>query len=201
LDRAERDVSAVTGETRPLRADARRNRARIIEVARTAFATEGLSVPIDEIARRADVGPGTVHRHFPAKENLFEAIILADIEGLAARAESLTEADDPGAAFFGFLDHMVGEGSANRALADALAGVGHDLKAGIATASERMNVALGVLLRRAQDAGAVRDDFTFVQLRAMLGGIHVAGERQPHDPGLARQMLSIFCDGLRPRGG
>ena len=90
-----------TPADRPLRADARRNRARVLDVAREVFAAEGLTVPIDEIARRAGLGIGTVYRHFPTKEALFEAIVLDRIERLTALAESAPGAD-PGEAFFDF---------------------------------------------------------------------------------------------------
>lgn len=64
------------GEAQPLRADARRNRDRLLQAATAVFATDGLAAPLDEIARRAGVGPGTLYRHFPTKEALFEAVLL-----------------------------------------------------------------------------------------------------------------------------
>src|SRR5437016_3198358 len=92
---------------KPLRADARRNRARVLEVATAAFTTEGLSVQIDEIARRAGLGVGTVYRHFPTKEALFEAIVLSWIEELVADARERTEHPDAEQAFFGFFRLMI----------------------------------------------------------------------------------------------
>jgi AcrR family transcriptional regulator len=74
----------------------------------SAFATEGLTVPVHEIARRAGVGTGTVSRHFPTKESLFEAVLLSRVETIVERAKSLLEADDPVAAFFDFFDGDVG---------------------------------------------------------------------------------------------
>jgi AcrR family transcriptional regulator len=112
---------------RPMRADARRNRERVLEVAIAAFAAEGLSVPIHEIARRAGVGTGTVSRHFPTKESLFEAIVLTRIEQHVARARALAAAEDPGAAFFSFFTFLVEEGATDRGLADALVGAGFDI--------------------------------------------------------------------------
>ena len=110
-----------------LRADARRNRARILAVAVQAFATEGLSVPVQEIARRAGVGTGTVSRHFPTKEALFEAILLSRAGQLTEEATALLGDTDPGAAFFGFFSRLIGEGAANLGLAEALTGAGYDL--------------------------------------------------------------------------
>src|SRR6476620_4963253 len=88
---------------RPLRADAARNREKVLRAARDAFAESGYGVPLDEIAARAGVGPGTVYRHFPAKEALFQAVVTARIEDLIDNARARTDADDPGGAFFGFL--------------------------------------------------------------------------------------------------
>src|SRR5215472_10573945 len=103
---------------RTLRADARRNRSRVLEAAIAAFAAEGLSVPVYEIARRAGVGTGTVSRHFPTKESLFEAIISSIGDRLVALARQLLDTEEPGMALFEFLAAMVEEGAANRALSD-----------------------------------------------------------------------------------
>src|SRR5580658_9490937 len=89
------------GPTRPQRADAQRNRARVLEAAEVVFAAEGLNVPVDVIAEKAGVGVGTLYRHFPTKEKLFEAIIVERISGLAVEARCRLTAEDPGAAFFG----------------------------------------------------------------------------------------------------
>src|SRR5271170_7879529 len=108
-------------QPRPLRADAERNRQRVLEIAQQVFATEGLAVPIDEIARRAGLGVGTLYRHFPTKEALFEAIVIGRIEGLVDYAREGARAPDPGVAFFGFLSRMVEEGSAKKDFLGALA--------------------------------------------------------------------------------
>ena len=105
----------------PLRADARRNRERILEVAREVFASEGLSVPIDTVAARAGIGVGTVYRHFPTKEALFAAIVTDRVEALGADARAALEDDDPGAALFGFLTTMAERSATDMALADAFA--------------------------------------------------------------------------------
>jgi AcrR family transcriptional regulator len=78
---------------RPLRADARRNRAKVLSAAEEVFASEGPAVPIDEVARRAGVGVGTVYRHLPTKQALFEAIVVARIEALIERGEELCTVD------------------------------------------------------------------------------------------------------------
>src|SRR2546430_12455978 len=97
------EVFEVTQPDRPLRADAARNRARVLEVAYDAFAAEGLAVPIDEIARRAGVGAGTVYRHFPAKEDLFRAVMIDRMERIVAEGRKLHQSGEPGEALFEFL--------------------------------------------------------------------------------------------------
>src|ERR1700761_9375239 len=97
---------------RPLRADAQRNRDKVLRAARDAFATSGFGVPVDEIATRAGVGPGTVYRHFPTKEALFEAVVSARIADLIADAQGRAGSADPGAAFYGFLEKIASEASA-----------------------------------------------------------------------------------------
>src|SRR3978361_2131767 len=113
---------------RPLRADAARNRARVLEVAYDTFAAEGLSVPIDEIARRAGVRAGAGYRHFPTKEDLFRAVVADRIQRIVNDARALVAGDDPGQALFTFVRSMVLDwGATDRGLTDALAGLGIDV--------------------------------------------------------------------------
>src|SRR5258708_18894950 len=114
-------------EVRPWRADARRNRTRVLQAAQQAFATEGLAVPLDEIARLAGVGAGTVYRHFPTKEALFEAVLVDRLEGLVEDARAARGAADAGQAFYAFVTHLVSHANTKKDLADALAGAGGDL--------------------------------------------------------------------------
>ena len=107
-----------------LRADAQRNRARVLEAAEVLFAAEGIEVPVDTIAEKAGVGVGTLYRHFPTKEKLCEAILLERLSQLTLDAQALAEAEDPAAAFFGFLEHIVEEGAAKRDLLVAVMGAG-----------------------------------------------------------------------------
>src|ERR1700704_3720787 len=100
------------GGDRPLRADAARNRDKVLRAAREAFAESGSGVPLDEIAARAGVGPGTVYRHFPAKEALFEAVVTARLTDLVRDARARASAADPGEAFFGFLGRLSGGAAA-----------------------------------------------------------------------------------------
>ena len=135
---------------RPMRADARRNRERILEVAFATFAAEGLSVPVQEIARRAGVGTGTVSRHFPTKESLFEAVVLNRAAGLAEQAARFGRKDDAGAAFFEYFALLIAEGAANLGMAEALMGAGYDLDEVCLRDGIDLRGALNDLLVRAQ---------------------------------------------------
>ncbi len=178
---------------RPVRSDARRNREKVLRAARDAFAVGGFGVPLDEIAARAGVGPGTVYRHFPTKEALFEAVITVRIEDLLADARARTDTDDPGGAFFGFLARIGQEAIVKRDLSDAIAVPG--------ALREDLHAALGVLLRRAQEAGAVRADVQttdlIILLKGLLAGIHDASGGGV-DPAVAGRLLTVLSDGLRP---
>jgi AcrR family transcriptional regulator len=181
--------------SRPLRADAQRNRDRLLAVAADAFAADGLAVPLDDIARRAGVGPGTLYRHFPTKEALFEAVVADRLERLAREARDLTGAADPGAAFFGFVDRLAGAAAAKRDLADALDEAGVALGPALAGTAADLRAGIAALLDRAQRAGAVRADLHPEDLMALLSGLTLAMRpRAGADPGRA---LAVLRDGLR----
>lgn len=181
---------------RPLRADARRNRAKVLQVAYEVFAAEGLGVPIDEIARRAGVGAGTVYRHFPTKEALYQAIVVDRVEHLVAQARALADTADPGEAFFRFFDLMTSEGSTDKGLADALAGAGFDIESAIPDHEQAFKAALRDLLARAQAAGAVRADLTVADVKTLMVGCQAmqryGGAAAPD------RVLHVVREGLRP---
>jgi AcrR family transcriptional regulator len=187
-------------EKRGLRADAERNREHVLKVAQEVFAAEGLAVPIDEIARRAGLGVGTLYRHFPTKEALFLAIVVERIEHLVAEARARASAVDAGEAFFGFLSRIVSDGSSKRDFMDALSSSGADLGRTLAGIKASYRAALGVLLKRAQDSGAVRRDVSVLEVHALLTGTFGSLDRLGKDAAQARKrLLTIVCDGLRPR--
>jgi AcrR family transcriptional regulator len=183
---------------RPLRADARRNRARILEVAVEAFAADGLSVPVQEIARRAGVGTGTVSRHFPTKEALFEAILLGRAGQLVDEAARLARSDDPGTAFFEFFTLVIAEGTANLGMAEALAGAGFDLETSTKRGGSDVLGALNDLLVRAQRAGAVRADVDAMDVKALISGCLARAPRTT-DSAARDRMISIARQGLQDR--
>ncbi len=182
-------------ETRPLRADALRNRARVLEAAETVFAAEGISVPIDVIAEKAGVGVGTVYRHFPNKEKLFEAILLERFGELIAEARCRLQSEDPGAAFYGFLDHIVEASTSKRDLIQALIGAGIELDEVVGDVKLEMEDAMGQLLRAAQESGAVRSDVSESLVMSLVSATCMAGDHHKEVPPC--EMLAIVCDGLR----
>ncbi|MCE7005442.1 TetR/AcrR family transcriptional regulator [Kibdelosporangium philippinense] len=185
----------MTETERPLRADARRNRARVLEVAQQVFETEGLAVPVDEVAKRAGVGIGTVYRHFPTKEALLEAILISRVEALIADAQALAGASDPGAAFFGFVVRMVRQVVGNKALGEALVSSGFDPVEVLGPTHAVLRAAQDHLLARAQEAGAVRKDVTGADVKAIIVGI-IAAERHTDD-GEPGRLGSIMIESLR----
>jgi AcrR family transcriptional regulator len=185
-------------QPRALRADAERNRQRVLKVAQQVFATEGLAVPIDEIARRAGLGVGTLYRHFPTKEALFEAIVVGRMEQLVDEARASAKSPDRAAAFFGFLTRMVEEGSAKKDFLNALAGTGVDLQR-VAAIKQRMKRALAVLLERAQTAGAVRGDVGAADVLTLVMGTVGSADRHGAGPPERNRLLAVIFDGLRLR--
>jgi AcrR family transcriptional regulator len=181
---------------RPMRADALRNRTRVLEAAEAVFATEGLSVPIDVIAERAGVGVGTLYRHFPTKEALFAAIVVSRFEKISCDARARLSDEDPGKAFYDFLDCIVQEGSSKRDFIVALAGEGIELEVVAAEAKRGLEETFAELLRRAQEAGAVRTDVGAVEVMSLVGGACLSSDKD-HDASTRNRMLQIICDGLK----
>jgi AcrR family transcriptional regulator len=184
-------------ENRPLRADARRNRDRLLDVARQAFAAEGLSVSLDDIARRAGVGAGTLYRHFPTKEALFEAVVHERLRSLVDQARTLGAADDPGAALFEILGRVVADAAAKSDLVDALAGAGIEVRTTVAATAADLRHEVGRLLARAQAAGTVRGDIDTADLMAVLGGVLLALRHPANKGAHPGRALAILLDGLR----
>ncbi|WP_430785503.1 TetR/AcrR family transcriptional regulator [Actinoplanes sp. G11-F43] len=170
--------------SRPLRADAARNRLKVIEAAERVLAKDGAAASMRDIAGRAGVGLATVYRQFPTKESLFEAIVAERVARLLARARM--DAEDPGAAFAEFVTFAVEESTGERALAEA----GHDA----------LWETVGTLLRRAQDAGRIRPDARVDEVFALITALCLTADRQQWDEELRTRTLAIVFDGLRISG-
>jgi AcrR family transcriptional regulator len=182
---------------RPRRADAARNRARVLDVAYRTFAAEGLSVPIDEIARRAGVGAGTVYRHFPTKADLFRAVVEDRIRRVIEEGRALLAGEYPGEALFMFFRSMVLQwGATDRGLSEALAGSGIDIEASLPDAEDDFLGMLDDMLRAAQKAGTVRADVSVPDLKALVVGTQAM---QAARPDAADRLTEVVLDGLRAR--
>jgi AcrR family transcriptional regulator len=177
---------------RALRSDARRNRDHVLDIARRAFETEGLGVPIDDIARRAGHGIGTMYRHFPTKQHLVAAIVDDRMHRLADEAVALATERDAGAAFFTFLDRLAAELARKRDLGDAVTSI--DIHVVTETARTRLKVGFAKLLRRAQAARAIRADVKVDDVIALVRATLPTQDRPR--PATAR-LLAIVRDGLR----
>lgn len=185
---------------RGLRADARRNRERVLRTAQRLFAEDGLGVPLDEIARRAGVGPGTVHRHFPTKEALYLAVAIDELERLVAEARALAAGDDP-AALFTQLSRMIAMGAENAAVKSALIAAEFDLRSAAPDVATDLTAQVANLLDRAHAAGAVRPDVTVDEVLALVAGAFAAIRHADAETSRERSahLAEIILDGLRPR--
>ncbi|WP_405730324.1 TetR/AcrR family transcriptional regulator [Streptomyces sp. NBC_01537] len=187
-----------TGSRLPLRADARDNRERILNVAETVFGKGGESASTEEVARLANVGIATVFRHFPTKAALLEAVLVRRFGRLREQAETLLHATDPGTAFFGLFSHLVADAASKIAIAEALHEAGGDSDGDAVQASNALRRAVGALLRHAQDAGAVRDDVELPEVYALLIATSRAAAHAHLDKDVRARMLAIVFDGLAP---
>jgi AcrR family transcriptional regulator len=189
-----------SSDSRKPRADALRNRTRLLEAAEAVFAAKGPGASTEEIAQQAGVGAGTLFRHFPTKEALLEAIVVARLEGLVGRADALAEEEDPGRAFFAFFESMVDYASKKKAFTEALARAGVDVKSVVDPVYQELRRALRTLLVRAQKAGAVRGDVKIPEVMALMVGAARVAEHVAADRALQIRTLAVLLDGLRPPG-
>jgi AcrR family transcriptional regulator len=184
-------------EARPQRADAVRNRERVLASAEAVLARDGLSASMRAIAADAGVGLGTIYRNFPTQEALYQAIIVRRTKGLLGEAAELARAPDPGQAFFGYFTRVVENAMRTKAIADVLVRAGIDPKSGMAGVGDDMRHAVEVLLGRAQQAGGVRPDLRMPEVMAILTATCLAAEYSQWDAELRTRTLAIVFDGMR----
>lgn len=190
-------MALVTG-TRPQRADARRNRERVIRAAAAVFAAKGMEAGIPEIARRAGVGKATVYRSFPSKEHLVAAVATERLDWMTTLATQALLDDDPAAAFERVILAIAERQAGDCAVAGSLAADIHlpELDAARATT----HAALDALLDRARAAGALREDATADDLRVLFTGIaHVLRESDEQDPAVWSRYGELIVNALRVR--
>jgi AcrR family transcriptional regulator len=191
------ELPAQTLLERPKRADARRNYEKVLAAAREAFAEGGESTALEEIARRAGVGIGTLYRHFPTRQALVEALYLDEVEEVCRSAGEL-DCADPWEALNRWFERFIGYIATKRALTHELlnyldydAPLFRDCRAQLFAAGEP-------LLARAQDAGVVRGDVNIAQVIQMVVGI---AKTPASEPGEIEHLVRIALDGLRYRPG
>src|ERR1700722_5282922 len=181
-----------------MRADAERNKKLIVQAAREVFATAGLAARIDEISPRAGGGAGTLYRHFPTKEALFEAVVIGRVEDLVEEAHRLIASNDPKTAFFMLLSKLVQHGDGHKDLMDALGRQSFDIQKAVPGLLAEMGTGVGQLLEQAQQVGAVRRDHQLSHVQALLTAAYEAFDRPGGGDGLVWPVIS---DGLRLKDG
>lgn len=173
-----------------MRADARRNYDTLVATAREVYAAEGTSAPLEEIAKRADVGIGTLYRHFPTRQALLEAVYTEEIQSMADAADALGDRD-PWDALSTWLRQYVGFAATKKALAEALLETDSEV---LATCRSALLGAGNGLIERAQAAGVVRPDTTFTDVGRLISGVAVV---QTIDDAQRERLIDLALDSLR----
>ncbi|NYI06845.1 TetR/AcrR family transcriptional regulator [Allostreptomyces psammosilenae] len=188
---------------RPLRADARRNRERLLAEADAAFTEHGTDASLEEIARRAGVGIGTLYRHFPTREALLEALLHQAFEGLRALAADLLTSAPPDEALVTWLRALLRHATTYSGLAHALVTTLQDETSALYASCHAVQTAGAATLTRAQTAGTARPDLTAADLFLMTSAIGWLDEQTPTapDPGRADRLLTLLLEGVWSRGG
>jgi AcrR family transcriptional regulator len=185
-------------DAKPLRADAKRNQQRLLSAAAGVFAERGAdSASLEEIARRAGVGIGTLYRHFPTRQALLEAVYQDQIEALRARADELIATTDPVSALSGWLLAVAAWSKTKQTLVTALMATSDAESPVRSYCGKLIRDTAGDLVTRAQKAGQIRADARADDLLKLTHGISYAADHTPGDDGLAARMLGMVIDGLR----
>jgi AcrR family transcriptional regulator len=183
-----------SSDGRKPRADARRNRERILQVAKQAFTRSGADTSLDDIAKEARVGPGTLYRHFPTREELLKAVYRNELESLATAEEKLAETMPPVEALRAWLLLFVDAVAAKQIIAPALNTLVGDHKKVFETSYAQMHEAIRRLVKRAVKSGDIREDLDPIDLlRALIGVANVASS--PDWQQSARRLVDILVSG------
>jgi AcrR family transcriptional regulator len=183
---------------RPMRADAQRNYERLLSAAFAVFAERGADdASLEEIARRAGVGIGTLYRHFPTRQALLEAVYRDQVDAVRARAEELLRSESPAEALADWLRALASFSSTKHSLTSALlATLGKDSEL-LSSCSADISGAAEKLLTRAQEAGQVRPDADARDLIRLVHAVNLAAQHAPTDPGQRDRLIGLVLDGLR----
>jgi AcrR family transcriptional regulator len=181
---------------KPLRADARRNREKVLAAARAVFAEQGVDAQMDDVARRADVGVGTVYRHFPTKEALLNALSDEVFAVVAVYVRTLMTLDDPWEAFTRALWFGAEKTAGDRAFTEILAET-RRFPPRSCPGKEDLLVTTGELMDRCKAAGVMREDAMVEDIGLLMCGVGSAAAMEHRVPGAWRRHLAIVLDGLR----
>ncbi|MFI7585979.1 TetR/AcrR family transcriptional regulator [Spongisporangium articulatum] len=182
--------------TKPMRADAKRNRDGLMAAALTVFTRDGAEAPLEAVAREAGVGIGTLYRHFPSREALLEAVYRRENERLCARAAELLASEAPLDALYAWTDAFIDYAATKRGLAAALKSMIADRSEFFLESRTRMINAADSLLAAVQEAGQIPEGMSAEDLIRGMGGICM----QPSpDPEQARRLVRLMIDGMRYR--
>jgi AcrR family transcriptional regulator len=181
---------------KPLRADARRNRERVLKAARAVFAAQGHEAQMDDVARQAQVGVGTVYRHFPTKEALIEALALEAFERVANAAREALEIEDPWEALTESLWAGAKSLAGDRALAELMATLPGPILEG-AQVEEDLRASMTELIARAREAGVLRPEIVLDDVVMLMCGVGAATRKAHECPEAWRRHVTIIIDGLR----
>jgi AcrR family transcriptional regulator len=193
-----REVARDEAGERPLRRDAERNRQRILAAAADVFSERGLDATLDDVARAAGVGVGTVYRRFPDKDSLVQELFRDRIDGLVTIADQACAAADPWQGLVSYLEFAVAAMAADLGLRQMMtfATYGRDQ---VCYARERMRPVIGRLLERAQASGDLRDDLASTDVKLIIFMLaSVAEYAAAVRPDIWRRYLALLLDGLRP---
>jgi AcrR family transcriptional regulator len=185
-----------TAAQRPLRADARRNRERVLGAARAVFAAQGHEAQMDDVARQAQVGVGTVYRHFPTKEALIEALAVEAFERVADAAREALKIEDPWEAFTQALWAGARLLAGDRALAELMATLPGPILEG-APVEEDLRMSMTELIARAREAGVLRPEIVLDDVVMVMCGVGAATRKAHQVPEAWRRHVAIIIDGLR----
>lgn len=180
------------------RADSLRNRERLLTAAKAAFAELGADAPLEEIARRAGVGVGTLYRHFPAREALLSAVYRREVDQLCAAADRLLTERTPLEAMEAWLDQLIAYMGAKRVILPALKAASTPESEAAASSGAAITGVFGRLVEAAAAAGDIRADMTPDDIQRMLAGVSF-GYDQPGWEASARRLTRVLLDGLKAR--
>lgn len=188
----------MTAVTKPLRRDAARNREKVLTAAAAVFTEQGLGGSLEEVARRAGVGIGTVYSHFPNRDSLIDALLPARVAALDELATASDAEPDPWRAFTGFVSQLLDRMTADRGLLEAITG-DHPAAEHLVEACHRGMAQLSRLLERARAAGVLRREVTDDDVVHLIWALSLLGDAA--GPEAAGRCLTLALDGLRAGAG